>query len=406
MRLPRGRAAADWSEQGALFTTQDAGLRPNLGVFTAGISSDQLIIDERRRFLRGSRLEESTRASYRAWWATFIGFVKNSEKWHVLLDDDEVPMPVSHRVVEDYVAFLAGGYAHSTLENALGAISEVHRSCGLTSPTTHPCVKGMMSAFLKAQTGTIKKKLTLLPCHARAIQQLEEVWGEQRPDGTRRRWCDLRLARARTAALIGFVAYLRRSEILRLDVCDVRRVRMGFEIHIKRAKNDTEGRGATTLIGGHSGDEAGLIDLIDDYIEFADIGVSRRCTKTANCKVRCTACGFFFPQLGGFPARPVRTAPHRVATSDFVTKDLRTMLWQLQRDAHPAVKGLEVKEASAISLRRGGNSAAAAEGISSTFRRVHGRWRKDTCPDNEYLFLHAKQFAAIASQVLSSTHGE
>jgi hypothetical protein len=70
------------------------------------------------------------------------------------------------------------------------------------------------------------------------------------------------------------------------------------------------------------------------------------------------------------------------------------------------VQDMQIEKTSAISLRRGGNSAAAALGISATFRRIHGRWKKDSCPDNEYLFLHKKQFNAIAADIMASKHGE
>ena len=406
LRMPKGRAARAWEDTEPLLTSQDKALRGNVGEFRAGMTMDREEIERRADFLRGARLEESTRKSYRAWWATFIGFLKNFKKWGHIVQWDEVVMPVAVAPVADFLAYLAGEYAHSTIENALAAIAAVHGHYELSSPTSATEIKSMMKALLKAQTGVIKEKITFLPAHARAVMGLKVVWGEERKDGTRRRWTKLRVERAKVATLLGFTAWLRRSEVLRLDTCDVIRTGLGYDVRVKRAKNDTEGRGATTLIGGEEGDEAGLIDLIASFAALAGRKVSRRCTKATNCKVRCTECDFFFPRLGGTPQRPVTSNCEAEATSDFLTKDMRTMLRQLQRDGEESVQDMQIEKASAISLRRGGNSAAAALGISATFRRIHGRWKKDSCPDNEYLFLHKKQFNAIAADIMASKHGE
>ena len=83
------------------------------------------------------------------------------------------------------------------------------------------------------------------------------------------------------------------------------------------------------------------------------------------------------------------------------------MLLQLQYEGHAAVDGLNVDDVSAISLRKGGNSAAAAIGISEAHRRVHGRWRAGShMHDREYLALHRRAFNDLASSVLLSKHGE
>ena len=141
LRMPKGRAARAWEDTEPLLTSQDKALRGNVGEFRAGMTMDREEIERRADFLRGARLEESTRKSYRAWWATFIGFLKNFKKWCRLVRRDEVVMPVAVAPVADFLAYLAGEYAHSTIENALAAIAAVHGYYETSSPTSATEIK-------------------------------------------------------------------------------------------------------------------------------------------------------------------------------------------------------------------------------------------------------------------------
>ena len=61
---------------------------------------------------------------------------------------------------------------------------------------------------------------------------------------------------------------------------------------------------------------------------------------------------------------------------------------------------IDVKKLSAISLRRGGNSAAVAAGVSSQIRAAHGRWKAVETPDQSYTFVHQGEMVALATTML------
>ena len=61
---------------------------------------------------------------------------------------------------------------------------------------------------------------------------------------------------------------------------------------------------------------------------------------------------------------------------------------------------LEVRRYSAIALRRGGNSAAAAAGVSGILRASHGRWRSEVTPDQSYTFIHKAEMIGLATTML------
>jgi site-specific recombinase XerC len=54
--------------------------------------------------------------------------------------------------------------------------------------------------------------------------------------------------RDRALLLIGFAAALRRSELVALDVADVEHVRRGVVLHLRRSKNDHDGKGHKVAI--------------------------------------------------------------------------------------------------------------------------------------------------------------
>jgi hypothetical protein len=80
-----------------------------------------------RDILRLSRAP-STRALYFAWWLTFSAFAAAIRA---------VDFPAAVGTVERYVTFLISGYAMSTIQTALAAISAVHSDGAAPLNPTH-----------------------------------------------------------------------------------------------------------------------------------------------------------------------------------------------------------------------------------------------------------------------------
>lgn len=73
--------------------------------------------------------------------------------------------------------------------------------------------------------------------------------------------------------------------------------------------------------------------------------------------------------------------------------------YQWMEDEGLVVEGTTVK-VSINSLRRGGNTVAAAEGIRRSIRQKHGRWKSEGMPD-EY-DGHAEGEATAVSRALQA----
>ena len=59
----------------------------------------------------------------------------------------------------------------------------------------------------------------------------------------------------------------------------------------------------------------------------------------------------------------------------------------------------DVKRISGISLRRGGNFAAAAAGVSNLMRAAQGRWLCTETPDQSYTMLHRTEHVELATTI-------
>jgi len=422
VKVPQGRAAQGAEQMGDLVMVQDWVLREDMDDVDMGFTRDSGELRRRADFLAAASLEESTRKMYRAWWATWVSYLGNSERWQhaVTVDEEgvtEVNMPIDPEAVREYVAFLAGLYAHGTIETAMAAISAVCKDLGYKTPTKDKRVTDVMHGYEKRQKQVNKKLFVLLPAMVRGCLKLKEVREDSKDpsmfDGTCEgtRWSRARLLRAQVGMGVAYICFARKIEVQTMDRCDFERDEKegGYNVNIWGGKTDKISAGRTTVIGGDEGDEAGFIDLVEEYLTVVGLedDACDECTKRENAKERCVPCGFMFPALDG-KGKAVKKAASKKKTTDFFTKDARQMLKQLkenQGNEDGCMDGVNPTKFTWIACRRGGNSAACAEQVAADHRRIHGRWKSSSCPDNEYLRMHRSEFAGIASTVLLSQYG-
>lgn len=75
---------------------------------------------------------------------------------------------------------------------------------------------------------------------------LRRSWSEcQRVGGVIRRLTGVSGARDKALLLVGFAGAFRRSELVALEVSDLRFMRKGVLIHVRHSKTDQEGEGRT-----------------------------------------------------------------------------------------------------------------------------------------------------------------
>lgn len=126
--------------------------------------------------------------------------------------------------------------AISTIERRVAAIAKSHQLAGLPDPTKDQRVRD-------ALTGA-RRRLRSEPKHAKAALALEDVDQMLRciPTSTHAG------RRDRALLLVGLAAALRRSELVALNVEDVRFVPEGMLVSVRVSKTDQEGAGQTLAI--------------------------------------------------------------------------------------------------------------------------------------------------------------
>lgn len=169
---------------------------------------------------------ENTQRTYRAGWEQFEAFADR-------LGFDALPAPPEG--VALWIQHLAQeGYAPSTIETRLTAITVRHENEGHTPPTSDPRVKDVKARHRKASEHSTDKVKPILMRHLRAM---DFATG---PDADANR---MKALRDRALLFVGFAGGFRRSELVSLRVEDVHDVEGGAVLHLRRSKTDQEGRG-------------------------------------------------------------------------------------------------------------------------------------------------------------------
>jgi len=139
-------------------------------------------------------------------------------------------MPAAPQTVSLYLSDLARqGYKPSTLQRRLTAISQAHKRSNFQFDTGHALIRETLGG-IKRTCGTEQdQKDALLTEDIRAMVKALP---------------DTRLGlRDRALLLLGFAGAFRRSELVSLDVEDLKLEIQGMVVHLGRSKTDQEGEG-------------------------------------------------------------------------------------------------------------------------------------------------------------------
>lgn len=142
-----------------------------------------------------------------------------------------VALPAEPVTVGLYLAHLAeSGRKVSTIDRALSAIASLHRTLGHSWAKGHPAVRDVMRGIRRRLGAAPKRKA---PVMGDALARMVGTLG-----------VDAAGLRDRTLLTLGWFGAFRRSELVALDVADVRFVADGAIVTLRRSKTDQEGRGA------------------------------------------------------------------------------------------------------------------------------------------------------------------
>jgi site-specific recombinase XerD len=191
----------------------------------------------------------ATRRAYRRQWAAFVGWC----------DSRRLPsLPATPEAVALYVTERAqSGAKVPTLEQALAAIAQAHKTLGHSSPRTSATVQTVMAGIRRTirvatrqkapvMAGMVKAMVATLPATPRGL-------------------------RDRALLLVGFAGAFRRSELVGLDVADLAFTEDGLEVTLRRSKTDQEGVGRKVGIPCGSTPETCPVRALRAWIEAAGI---------------------------------------------------------------------------------------------------------------------------------------
>ena len=164
-----------------------------------------------------------TRQAYRAQWAQFLAFCEA----HCL-----APLPAAPATVALYLTGRAqAGRKVATLAQALAAISQAHQLAGFASPRTSAVVHETFQGIRRQHGSAPSQKAPLLDTQLHALLAiLDDTPG-------------LLALRDRALLLVGFAGAFRRSELVALQVDDLRFGPAGVLACLRRSKTDQEGHG-------------------------------------------------------------------------------------------------------------------------------------------------------------------
>lgn len=189
----------------------------------------------------------STRAAYQADWGHFRLWAEAK---------GEQPMPARPEIVAAWLTDMAdSGLAAATIARRLAAVSHAHRLAGQAEPGRAEPVKAVLRGIRRTLgVAPVRKAPATADIVAAMLATLPET---------------LAGLRDRALLLIGFAGALRRSELVGLDVEDIRRVDAGIVLPIGFSKTDQEGRGQTVAIP--LGDSLQPVAALDAWLAAAGI---------------------------------------------------------------------------------------------------------------------------------------
>jgi integrase len=138
-------------------------------------------------------------------------------------------IPASPETIAEYLVAHADVLSVATLNRRLAALSKVHRSRGLSNPTSVELVKATVRG-LKRIKGTAQRQAT--PLVKEDLFLVLEAMGSRLKD-----------VRDRALLLLGFAGGFRRSELVGLSWEDVVLVCQGLEVTLRRSKTHQNGAG-------------------------------------------------------------------------------------------------------------------------------------------------------------------
>ncbi|NTU85099.1 MAG: site-specific integrase [Chloroflexales bacterium] len=252
----------------------------------------------------------NTRRAYQADWRAFTAWCEAHGR---------ASLPATPETLILYISALAESRKVATIQRRLSSISVAHQLAGHPSPTHEAHVRTVMQGIRRTKGAAPAAKEP-------AVTKVLKAMVEALPEGAIG-------ARDRALLLLGFAGAFRRSELVSLDVADVRETSDGLVVTLRASKTDQAGEGTKKGIPYGSTPHTCPVRAVRAWKELAGLSEGP----------------LFRPINRHGQVRPRRLTGHAVAT---IVKRAATLA------------GLEPAHFSGHSLRAGLATAAAQAGVS------------------------------------------
>ena len=193
-------------------------LPPSVADLAAGPLAEAL--DRAIKLARAS-VSARTEQAYADCWFHFSAWCERHGVSH---------LPAEPAIVGAYLASRAESVGKSSLRVSLAALAYYHRRSGKPWASNHPIIASVMKGILRQQRRPVRPAAALTSTEIKAMLR---TCGD-----------DLASLRDRALLLTGFAGGLRRSELVALDVEDIRITKDGMVLRIRASKVDQDGQGA------------------------------------------------------------------------------------------------------------------------------------------------------------------
>ena len=224
-------------------------------------------------------LAPATQRSYERDWAAFAAWC----------DAHDVPsLPAATSLVAGYIATRARTVGRGSLTRTLAAIAYRHRIHGHIWVPNHPTIVSVMRGILRQQARPVRPSAALTSDEVRILIDVCKC------DGTPA--AVLAGARDRALILLCLAGGLRRSELVALDVSDLRFTREGLTLRIRKSKGDQEGKGADVGICPGAHEDTCPVLAVRRWLRLSEItegAIFRSLASHGKIRGRLTANGFW-----------------------------------------------------------------------------------------------------------------
>ena len=216
-------------------------------------------------YAKNSR-SQNTVKSYSSDWKDFDFWCRSRKLRSIPADSQAVACYLADRASQSFInhqGIRQNPLKTSTLARRLSAISQAHQIAGITFNRKHPSIqetwKGIKNTHGTSQKG---KEPILIEDLRKMVDTIQvEDDGKERLIGFR----------DKALLLLGFAGAFRRSELVSLQVEDLKLVRDGYVVKLKRSKTDQQGEGREVAIPYGSNPSTCPVRALQDWVNVGKL---------------------------------------------------------------------------------------------------------------------------------------